>query len=111
MNGYKRLLVDVLPKCSYIVSMNFGWDNPKRKSNIKKHGIDFVNAPMIFDGYTLTIENDRYDYGKQRFVTFWILEGRVVVVVHTESEDSIRIISIRKATGYEEKAYFSQIPN
>ena len=91
--------------------MNFDWDNSKRRSNIKKHGIDFVNAPMIFDGYTLTIEDDRYDYGEQRFVTFGIFEGRVVAVVHTEREDSIRIISIRKAAKYEEKEYFSQIPN
>ena len=42
--------------------MNFEWDDTKRKSNIKKHGIDFINAPMIFAGYTLTIEDDRYDY-------------------------------------------------
>lgn len=91
--------------------MNFEWEDTKRKSNIKKHGIDFINAPMIFAGYTLTIEDDRYNYGEERFVTFGILDGRVVVVVHTETEDSIRIISIRKATKYEEKAYFSQIPD
>ena len=91
--------------------MNFEWDDIKRKSNIKKHGIDFINAPKIFDSYTLTIEDDRSDYGEKRFITFGILEGRIVVVVHTENEDSIRIISIRKATKYEEKAYFSQIPD
>ncbi len=87
----------------------FGWDEAKRKSNIKKHGIDFVDAPMIFDGYTLTVEDDRHDYGEERFVTFGVLYGRVVAVVHTESEELIRIISIRKATNYEEKEYFSQI--
>jgi len=91
--------------------MNFEWDYTKRKSNIKKHGIDFIDAPMIFAGYTLTIEDDRYNYGGERFVTFGILNGRVVVVVHTETENSIRIISIRKATKHEEKAYFSQIPD
>jgi len=74
-------------------------------------GIDFINASMIFDSYTLTIKDDRYDYGEERFVTFGILEGRVVVVVHTENEDSIRIISVPKATKYEEKKYFSQIPD
>ena len=89
--------------------MNYEWDGTKRQINIKKHGIDFINVPMIFDGYTLTIEDDRYDYGETRFVTFGILEGRVVAVVHTENEESIRIISIRKATKYEEKTYFSQI--
>ena len=91
--------------------MNFEWEDTKRKSNIKKHGIDFIDAPMIFSGYTLTIEDDRYPYGEERFVTFGILDGRVVVVVHTETENSIRIISIRKATKYEEKAYFLQIPD
>jgi uncharacterized protein len=91
--------------------MNFEWDDAKRLSNIKKHGIDFIDSPTVFDGYTLTIEDDRYDYGERRFVTFGILDGRVVVVVHTENEASIRIISIRKATKNEEKAYFSQIPD
>ncbi|MCP4749297.1 MAG: BrnT family toxin [Proteobacteria bacterium] len=60
---------------------------------------------------TLNIEDDRRSYGEERFVTFGILEGRIVAVVHTENEDSIRIISIRKATNYEEKTYFSQIPD
>lgn len=89
--------------------MNFEWDDTKRKSNIKKHGIDFINSPMIFAGYTLTIEDDRYDYREKRFITFGMLDGRVVAVVHTETRDSIRIISRRKATKNEEKGYFSQI--
>ncbi len=91
--------------------MNFEWDEKKRKLNISNHGIDFTNAPMIFESYTLTIKDDRFDYGEDRYVTFGILEGRVVAVVHTETKDSIRIISIRKATKYEEKAYFSEIPD
>jgi uncharacterized DUF497 family protein len=88
--------------------MNFEWDDDKRQINVKKHGIDFIKASKIFESYTLTIKDDRYDYGEERFVTFGILEGRVVAVVHTENEDSIRIISIRKATKYEEKKYFSK---
>ena len=91
--------------------MNFEWDDTKRKLNIKKHGIDFINVSKIFDVYTLSINDDRFDYGEERFVTLGILEGRVVAVVHTENEDSIRIISIRKATKYEQKRYFSQIPD
>jgi uncharacterized protein len=57
------------------------------------------------------MEDDRYDYDEERFVTFGILDSRVVSVVHTEAEDLIRIISIRKATKNEEKEYFSQIPD
>jgi uncharacterized DUF497 family protein len=76
--------------------MKFEWDDTKCKSNIEKHGIDFIDAQTIFAGYTLTIQDDRHDYGEERFVTFGILDGRVVVVIHTETENSIRIISIER---------------
>ena len=46
----------------------------------------------------MTVEDDRFDYGEERFVTFGLLQGHVVAVVHTESENYIRIISARKAT-------------
>ena len=105
------LLLDVLSKSNYNTDMNFEWDDAKRKINIKKHGIDFIGAPVVFDNYTLTVEDDRFDYGEERFISFGVLKGRVVVIVHTENDNSIRIISIRRATKYEEKAYFSQIPD
>ncbi len=49
--------------------MKFEWDETKRLSNIDKHKIDFVNVPMIFEGDIITIEDNRFDYGEQRFVT------------------------------------------
>jgi hypothetical protein len=50
--------------------MNFEWDDIKRKSNIEKHGIDFIDAPIIFDSYTLTIEDHRYD-ARRAFRFIW----------------------------------------
>ena len=50
--------------------MKFEWDEAKRKSNIEKHGIDFVDTSVLFENVTLTIEDDRFDYGEERFVTF-----------------------------------------
>lgn len=91
--------------------MEFEWDENKRLSNIHKHGIDFVDIPVVFEGETLTIEDKRFAYGEQRFVTFGLLQGRVVVVVHTEDDSYIRVISVRKATRYEERLYFEQIAN
>ena len=91
--------------------MNFEWDDIKRKINIKKHRMDFIDAPVVFASYTLTVKDDRLDYGEERFISFGVLKERVVVVVHTENDNSIRIISMRRATKYEEKAYFSQIPD
>ncbi len=88
--------------------MEYEWDETKRFANIRKHGIDFIDVPAIFDGDILTIEDNRYNYGEQRFVTFGLLQGRVIAVVHTERENCTRIISARKATKYEQRVYFEQ---
>lgn len=89
--------------------MEFEWDESKRVSNLRKHGIDFSDVSIVFDGSTVTVEDERFDYGEERFITFGLLQGQVVVVVHTESEDLIRVISVRKATKYEQQTYFDQI--
>jgi uncharacterized protein len=89
--------------------MKFEWDESKQTSNLRKHGINFSDVPIVFDGSIVTVEDDRFDYGEERFVTFGLLQGQVVAIVHTESEDYIRIISARKATKYERENYFQQI--
>ena len=86
--------------------MKFEWDEAKRKSNIKKHGFDFVDAEKVFDGATFTINDDRFDYGKNRYITLGMSEGIVVVITHLEEDELIRIISMRKATKNEQKIYF-----
>ena len=78
--------------------MCFEWDEAKRQSNIQKHGIDFLGIEKAFAGETLTILDDRFDYGESRFITLGVLSGRVVVIAHTETPEVIRIISVRKAT-------------
>lgn len=91
--------------------MRFEWDEAKREANLRKHGIDFIGIEVLFAGRTVTIEDDRFDYGEQRLVSFGILEGRVLAVVYTERPEVIRIISVRKATRGEQEAYFSTIAN
>ncbi len=90
--------------------MRVTWDEAKRTENLRKHGLDFLGAEGLFDGHTVTLEDDRFAYGEQRFITFGVLEGRVVAAVHTEQDDDIRMISMRKATRREEQSYFSTIP-
>jgi len=87
----------------------FAWDERKRLANLRKHGIDFRDAPKIFRGFTLTAEDDRESYGERRLLTLGLLEDQVVSVAHTEQDEDIRIISIRKATKHEARFYFSQI--
>ena len=91
--------------------MKFEWDEAKRQSNIHKHGIDFTDVAALFDGISITILDDRVDYGEDRFLTFGMLNGIVLAIVHTETDTVIRIISARKATRNEEKNYFREITN
>jgi uncharacterized DUF497 family protein len=91
--------------------MKFEWDKNKRLSNLHKHKIDFIDAKKIFYSKIVTIEDDRENYGEQRFITFGNLQGCVVAIVHTETDEIIRIISIRKATKYEERGYYAAVTN
>jgi hypothetical protein len=89
--------------------MRFEWDEKQRLINIRKHGIDFADVPAIFELDTITVMDDRFEYDETRYQTLGLLKARVIMVVHTESETVIRIISARKANKYEEETYFSEI--
>jgi uncharacterized DUF497 family protein len=86
--------------------MRFTWDEEKRKRNLQKHGIDFRDAEAVFSGATFTLEDDRFDYQEERFITLGLLRGIVAVIAHTEEGDAIHVISMRKATRHEQKLYF-----
>ena len=91
--------------------MRFHWDERKRKTNLKTHGLDFRDAPLVFDGPTVTYEDDRFRYNEQRFVTLGFLNGITVSIVHTETAELIRIISFRKATRNEETFLVQSLQN
>jgi uncharacterized DUF497 family protein len=63
--------------------MDLEWDEDKRLSNLQKHKIDFIDATKVFDEYTITFEDDRENYGEQRFITFGRLQGYVVAIIHS----------------------------
>ena len=77
--------------------MQFFWHEPKRQANLKKHGMDFVDAEYVFTDPRFTFEDDREDYGEQRWITLGLLGMKVIVIAHTETEGEIRIISMREA--------------
>jgi uncharacterized DUF497 family protein len=72
------------------------WDEPKRQANLHKHGVACTDAARVFAGPTFTFEDDREDYGGQRWVTLGLLGVKVVVIVHTETAEEIRVISRRE---------------
>jgi uncharacterized protein len=89
--------------------MRYTWSESKRRRNLRDHGLDFRHTPAVFDGVTYTIEDDRLDYPEQRYVTLGLLGGIPVSIVHTETDDEIRIISFRKATRREHSIYFEAL--
>jgi hypothetical protein len=91
--------------------MSYEWDERKRRSNAKKHGIDFVDVPEVFDGDVVLLPDERFDYDEPRFIAIGILKSVVVVVAYTERDENIRIISARKATKNEQIYYFQEIAN
>lgn len=78
--------------------MEFTWNSAKRQSNLKKHGFDFADAPQVFAGPTMTVEDARDYGGEQRFNTTGFLGAAIVTISHTETDDEIHVISLRKAT-------------
>ena len=86
--------------------MYFEWNEAKNRANIRKHGIDFNDVKDMFNHPMLTFVDDREDYGEERWISIGQLQRHVSVVVYAERhEDTIRIISARKATKNEVRRY------
>jgi hypothetical protein len=84
------------------------WDEKKRLTNLKDHGLDFVGCEAIWDNFTVTREDIRQSYHEQRLVTFGRLNRRVVVLVYTERRRGPHVISLRKAEKYEARYYAAE---
>lgn len=89
--------------------MRFEWDESKRLANLRKHRIDFADVYRVFDFDRYLFEDDRFDYKETRWVSFGLLFGEVVVATHTETDEVIRIISVRRAEKDEQEIYFKNI--
>ena len=86
--------------------MNFEWNEAKNRANIRKHGLDLADAEEMFRGALVVDADTQEDYGEKRWIGLAPIGGCIGYVVFTEREpDIIRIISLRKATSRERKAY------
>ncbi|MCB1674500.1 MAG: BrnT family toxin, partial [Pseudomonadales bacterium] len=85
------------------------WDEAKRQSNLKKHGLDFADAEQVFNNPLVTFEDNRMAYGEQRMIALGLLKALIVVVVHVEDDQTIRIISMRKANRHESNLYYQNL--
>jgi uncharacterized protein len=89
--------------------MEFTWDETKRRSNLKKHGLDFADASRVFDGPMVVFGDDRENYGEERLIGIGMLDALIVLIVRVESNETIRIISMRKADSNETNLYYENV--
>ena len=90
--------------------MQYSYDKNKKVLNLAKHGLDFDDAKRVIESNeTVTFEDDRFDYGEQRFITIGLLQDALVAIVTSETENKIRIISMRKAEKHEQTKYYENI--
>ncbi len=89
--------------------MEFEWDENKNISNQEKHGIDFNDAKEVFKDENRTVsEDNRNDYGENRWITIGKMYKALIVVVYT-IRNATRIISARMANKNEREKYNQNI--
>ena len=89
--------------------MRITFDPIKRGRTLAERGLDFAQAKEVFAGKTFTREDDRFDYGEDRWITVGLLDQRMVVVVWTQRGNARHVISMRKANEREQATYRNRL--
>ncbi len=89
--------------------MDITYDAEKRALILETRGLDCDDAVHVFAGTTVDIEDDRKDYGEVRWLTFGLLNERLVAVVWTPRGEGRHIITMWKANDRERKKYEAQL--
>lgn len=87
--------------------MGFEWDDDKDEINLRKHGVTFAEAATVFDDpLAITYFDPDHSQEESRFLTIGMsIDGRVLILSHTDRGENIRIISARASTRFERKGY------
>ena len=89
------------------MALKFDWDSSKASTNFKKHGVTFNEAATVLgDPSASTFYDPDHSHEESRYVTIGFSDhNRILVVSHTDRHGVIRIISVRRATGFERRFY------
>ncbi len=89
--------------------LNFEWHTEKALKNIKRHNVTFEEASTAFsDTFSLSIDDPLHSDDEQRYILIGkSYKNRILIAIHTEKGNNIRIISARKATKKERIFYES----
>ncbi|MCB5173712.1 BrnT family toxin [Microvirga lenta] len=85
--------------------LNFDWDERKRRSNIEKHGIDFLDAIEVFGDPDALSFRSRAEHEEDRYLIIGRCKGRVIAVIYTWRGETVRVISARMARREERQRY------
>ena len=89
------------------MTLSFEWDDEKAASNLTKHHVAFEDAVMVFyDPHHIDRYDGREDYGEDRFLTIALVDTAELAVAYTVRDDTIRLISARKAERHERHDYW-----
>ena len=91
-----------------MAGQEFEWDDAKRRSTIRKHGIDFKDAKLIFDGRPV-LHAPSNQKGEERWIAVGSLEGFLISVIYTFRGEKIRLITVRRANRREREHYDEKI--
>jgi len=103
----KSLKIENNHECNYNCRMELEWDANKAARNLQNHGVAFEDAALVFcDHGRIETYDGREDYSEDRWATIGLVAWSVLYVVYTvREEETIRIISARKAVPHEQKQY------
>ena len=89
--------------------MAITYDPVKRLRTLSERGLDFEAAATVFGGVTLTLRDDRRNYGEPRFQTYGLLGQRLVMIVWTPRGADRHVISMRKCNAREKKRFEARL--
>jgi uncharacterized protein len=90
--------------------MRFTWDRRKNAINVRRHGVDFVDAKSIFEGPTVERDDDRFDYGEVRVYAIGLVNGVEVTVIYTDRNgDEHHLISAWRAEPHERRHFWQHV--
>ena len=93
-----------------MAGLTFEWDEEKNAANIRNHGIDFLDAALIFENPTIEAIDDRADYAEVRYIALGLSGQTMLNVVYTwRDENVVRIISARRANRHDAEKYYREI--
>lgn len=88
------------------IKSGYVWNEAKRKSNLKKHGLDFRDAHLVYENPDkCTYDASRNDEYRVMDVALAVVKGRLLTLVYSETDDEVRVISFRNASREERKQY------